>query len=1518
MLHMKKRAWKQALALLIALCLVCAAAPAVRADNADSDYAAVLGPEGLTSGYAALDETAHALGEYSVPRTYILRLQDETFTVANATGGRIGSEKIINAGGASADSGSFPKGLTCDAAYLAETLGLRLTDASALTALGYSPDAAATAYYYVYFVGNSSVDLGYALLIEITPNGAISAAGAARAALGIQLDRVTGEHAADWYQSGDRYNGISTSAAGFWSDLQPVLAEAQSVYADASATAEALTAAAESLAAAIGALIPAGRANATALYEAVQNYGAYVETQFTADTWAPFAAAVADAQALLDGLFEPDGSCSAANSAARQPELDAAVQAMDTAAAGLLSSSVQESFNRFALLYRRAAEWLLAKTALDASEYTPESWAAWADARDEMAACAAAGCGTTANIRAYLNALSNASAAYYALESSAAQITVHVRVADTFSLLYPNLGLADDATTTYDGDVVLTGNKKLSGLMSAMGFDGTQKQMSSERSKGLFVYINGVMYVDRSSTSVGGWIGDSNGAAQLHDGDQVVISVVDLPAYYYYIHRVPNAPYYAYNAYLSLLRIEDADRVIEAEAGQPFEIDVSRIAGAAELETAATAAGGIDLYLSPVRTDAASAAGTPAAEKLGIRTNENGAAFLTVYTEGWYRLAVADVTEQTTGVMSVDDVYVSGGAYENLAAGDYVLLHVVPSSDDSAVRAALQAELDALYGTHEEDFYTAEEWAELTGIYTEATNAVADSELLGEAYSAQKAALSAMQTFIGGVETEHAQQLANIAFLVNGLPDDLDDFTAYYLERFLRLETILNELSVYMRGQVTLGQQAKYETLRSYYYDVKHETLDAGRKYTVRFVFDGDGEKLYTRVYRGYSVVFNESIPDRTYYEWNEDFAPMQVIPGTSIAATIYDHEVSDDNLEPELRITGITVSGADDWGATVEPTYRKEWPDNTAHYYNGYVFFTMPDHDVTIHITVGSAGGTSGEPGDEPVGLETVRNEAARQITELFNTYDGEIYSAQTWNAIVSAKNSGLAAVAAAESAEEAAAAAANAISMMLNVGRDTLYASTVLGITLPDHGDPVGRVYISLENTTYPAGNLPFEDYYSFADENVFFAGWYDLCENDTMMTAVLKALRMNGLSWLGTGGSAYTITYLSTVYVDVDGDGALDADEPKLAELNAGPESGWMGTLNDWFVNFGFDQFSYAGGGLHSGDIVSVKYSSSGLGSDLGGAFNDADTTLKALSVEGGTLSPAFDSATRVYTLIVPGGSGEIRVTPTASNKNFLVKTFLNAYDADEAYYPRTQVIPVSAGDTVYVGCGERGWPSMNNQEGQAVPYSGTKYTLYVVGGEADAIDKETELLPAAGAVTYGNYTSFMAKVAALYDRYAALTEAEQNGMTYGGKLVALYETVTAFAHVDEVKAMIAALPPESEWTEAQAEALQAVLDAYGTLSDDEKQAYMTVREGEIVEAVEAFLTPAAAILYGDANGDGVVNSRDATRILRYVAGYEVEIDLEAADANGDGTVNSRDATRILRYVAGYNVTLGKQGT
>lgn len=59
-----------------------------------------------------------------------------------------------------------------------------------------------------------------------------------------------------------------------------------------------------------------------------------------------------------------------------------------------------------------------------------------------------------------------------------------------------------------------------------------------------------------------------------------------------------------------------------------------------------------------------------------------------------------------------------------------------------------------------------------------------------------------------------------------------------------------------------------------------------------------------------------------------------------------------------------------------------------------------------------------------------------------------------------------------------------------------------------------------------------------------------------------------------------------------------------------------------------------------------------------------------------------------------------------------------------------------------------------------------------------------------------------------------------------------------------------------------------------------------------------------------LAGDVNGDGEVNSDDAVCILRYLAGYDVDVKIENGNVNGDDTVNSDDAVCILRNLAGLD--------
>ena len=69
---------------------------------------------------------------------------------------------------------------------------------------------------------------------------------------------------------------------------------------------------------------------------------------------------------------------------------------------------------------------------------------------------------------------------------------------------------------------------------------------------------------------------------------------------------------------------------------------------------------------------------------------------------------------------------------------------------------------------------------------------------------------------------------------------------------------------------------------------------------------------------------------------------------------------------------------------------------------------------------------------------------------------------------------------------------------------------------------------------------------------------------------------------------------------------------------------------------------------------------------------------------------------------------------------------------------------------------------------------------------------------------------------------------------------------------------------------------------------------------------VEAIE--------IVYGDANGDGEVTTRDVTLLQQYMAGWDVTLVVESADANGDGEVTTRDVTLLQQFMAGWEVTLG----
>jgi len=77
-----------------------------------------------------------------------------------------------------------------------------------------------------------------------------------------------------------------------------------------------------------------------------------------------------------------------------------------------------------------------------------------------------------------------------------------------------------------------------------------------------------------------------------------------------------------------------------------------------------------------------------------------------------------------------------------------------------------------------------------------------------------------------------------------------------------------------------------------------------------------------------------------------------------------------------------------------------------------------------------------------------------------------------------------------------------------------------------------------------------------------------------------------------------------------------------------------------------------------------------------------------------------------------------------------------------------------------------------------------------------------------------------------------------------------------------------------------------------------------------------AVNLSFSVGSNILYGDLNGDGIVDSADLVLMLRYFARPGVSIDLKAADVNGDGRVDMADLILLLRYFSQPGIILGPQ--
>ena len=1336
-----------------------------------------------------------------------------------------------------------------------------------------------------------------------------------------------------YYTTGDMFNGKNTSRKGFWAEYQTKLKSANRINTSTKVTQEKIDNAVAGLQAAIANLIPTTQVNPTILHETLRIMhasGFYEDaTKYTPNTWAPFDAARTAAQALLDGLFDENGNATAANTAEKQSEIDAAVAALTEAEKNLYGTyDVEVNKKTIERVNTFLAEVIALADTVKQSDYTAESWATFAAAltaaRNAKAPVLTDTKADDASVAAYKKVYEDLYQQFYWGLTPVGEITVSLTYLDPEKARQGN-GAGSRAGAAQQ--VTLSDDYSLYAAVDSLKNKPDRFIIGSNAK----IFINGVYvtecYISQDSREYNhDWRSDTvSKNLRLHPGDTVVVdlnldpqtenqpTIYDSSAYLWqYIDSIKTSQFVQSNG-------------LEVKAGEPFTLTIQQAKAALGRSRAVEAGANMTLFISDMAE--APADNHPTTKQItqnekAVITDADGSASVTLYREGWYLIAAYDLRKDEKGNIDSNGdgkAPSRAGKYYSANSGAAIWVHVNTPDDLSAVKNTLQSQLDEAYAAYAEDYFRPAVWSELKSAYDTGTAAIKAATTSGEASDAQQTAIETIRKLQNDTTAENKQNLTTFRTELNKLPDDASLLSAGVKSTVDKLIACYEGMSDYQRSQLTGVEQTKYNSIKAF--ADTHETFpeDKAFKLTVNVVGDtdeataalndmtkylrehpatqdrGSGGRRDNPIQTEPFCVFTAAIPDSTEVTTAAAWTKVRFVSSIDYAAYFQTRaangtftvdgakwSISNKNLQFTTDGLGYTVNG----GLTVtiggeayeikSITYQGIDPgsiksermiayDDTEYlgknkdyinmrFEDAVQKFTMPYNDVAVTVTWGPVSES----------MNATRTAALSRLQTLYNSLGDKAKAAY---------DTGVKAIQAAATAAEV----------------DKAYQSAV--VAMKKAADNYGKVQVIVENTTFTSDLWP--------DGKEYWDGelvneWIDLNADSTMMGCIVAALEKNGFTQTGAENG-----YIASI--------------EGLSQMDGGEHSGWMGTLNDWFTNFGFKEFTVENGSLSNGDVIRIMYSREGLGADLGGTWGNSDTTLAALDIQGGKLASAFTPGEAgglyEYTLTIEGESADLRLTPTASNKNFLTKIFLNEKVTDRAegssFYKRTESIPVKAGDTIYVGCGVRAWPSMNNQEGNTQENDGTWYVLRVVNANAGA-DYVTGLisqLPEAAAVTYASYQKIAGAAAAARSALDALSKDEQAKVSNLAKLEKVEAAIKGFRAIDDVRAQIDALPDAGKVTLAERDAVKAAQDAYDALSAEQKEyltfaqvAKVTALAKRIAELEAAPIKSVEALI--DAIGEVTLDSKSAIDEAR--AAYDKLTAEQQAKVSNYATLTAAETT------------------
>ena len=770
----------------------------------------------------------------------------------------------------------------------------------------------------------------------------------------------------------------------------------------------------------------------------------------------------------------------------------------------------------------------------------------------------------------------------------------------------------------------------------------------------------------------------------LKDGDEIQLVHMDWPTFAYnYIYR-DDVKWDKMADILGILRFAESEEGSQnAAAGEDINLTLERTSAHPWSYTGSYSAyEGATLAIYGPMNDDGSYPQTPI---LSEKTSDaDGKVSIKLYKPGKYLVTAYDARENNEDASLF---------YSGTVAAPYMELTVADAGDTSKVRAELKKELDKVYnacknldlnydgtkkdkdGNLEPEYFTKEEKTQINKAYEDAAKVLGSStSTADESHQAQQKAIKEIQEIQDAAGKAHEAVLAVFRENLNKLPDDETLITKGEESIVKTLFDTYDSMNAYQQKKlVTKVEYAKYDKIKKYIEKleaekkdlkdaaayklnlvVKADTKEAeavinkmisylrenpakmdraeGGKYdhtkainiVTPFTFGSYGGRselfaetfseaypltavrLYTGIdYAAYFQTRNASGSFTTNEGWtisDENLGIVLIAPNKGVTAGFYGTEghltVKVGDTAYELK--SISYEGLEK-DAVISDTQRvyddsgyKNKADDTINVdiSDAYLGFTMPYNDVTITL--------NWAPVTTKAELEAAKDAAKQVLDEAFAEYEKNKSSyGDNWSKLEKAYTDGIAAIGDAATIDAVAQARKDAVTAMSKV--------TKAGQTEPSK-DAVGTVHVIVENTTFPKDKWGGKTYW----DGILVNTDVEITAKSTMMSCVVDALNKFGYEQKGAENN-----YIS----EING----------LAEFDGGSSSGWMGTLNDWFNNEGFGNFTVANGALGDGDEIRIMYTTKGYGEDLGGSWANSNTTLKDLSVSGGTLTPSFTSGT-----------------------------------------------------------------------------------------------------------------------------------------------------------------------------------------------------------------------------------------------------------------------------------------------